>query len=309
MKKIVPIIAGPTASGKTYLSLCLAEHLDIEVVSADSRQVYRYMDIGTAKVSQKDRRTIPHHFIDICNPDEYYSAGMFSQEARKTISNIQAAGKVPVAAGGSGLYIKALVDGFFEGDLKDAEIRNDLDEELKKNGLQKLYQQVLTVDPDYAEKISRNDRQRILRCLEVYKITGIPFSQWIRQESRSADFQPLMIGLQVERDQLYKRINERVDEMIELGLLDEVRGLQKMGYTAELNALNTVGYKEVFSYFADKLSFDEMTELIKRNTRRYAKRQMTWFRKEPGIKWYDCAGKKDLKELSRKISDEYKILS
>jgi len=252
MKKIVPIIAGPTASGKTYLSICLAEYLDIEVVSADSRQVYRYMDIGTAKVSKSERSKVPHHFIDICNPDEYYSAGMFSPEARKTINDIQSADKVPVVAGGSGLYIKALIDGFFEGDLKDAEIRKNLDDELKINGLDSLYKQVLADDPEYSEKISRNDTQRILRCLEVYRITGTPFSQWINQKSKGASFQPLMFGLRMEREQLYKRINDRVDEMFAQGLLDEVRGLLKMGYTPEMNALNTVGYKEVFLYFDKK---------------------------------------------------------
>ncbi len=305
MKKIVPFIIGPTAAGKTYLSLCLAEQIELEIVSADSRQVYRYMDIGTAKAAKSVRSKIPHHFIDICNPDEYYSAGKFSQEARQTIDDIQARNKIPVAAGGSGLYIRALIDGFFEGDLKDKDIRKNLDDELAQNGLENLYKQLQVYDPEYAQKISVNDTQRILRSLEVYKITGIPFSEWIKQESEAAGFQPLMIGLRMEREQLYKRINERVDEMLSAGLLDEVSGLQKMGYSPELNALNTVGYKEVFLYFDNKISCAEMTELIKRNSRRYAKRQMTWFKKDARIIWHDITDKDDLHHLSKKIIKEY----
>lgn len=294
MKNIVPFIVGPTAVGKTKLSLLLAEKLDLEIISADSRQIYRYMDIGTAKVPAHIRQSIPHHFIDICNPDEYYSAGQFSREARRVIKILQNKEKTALVAGGSGLYIKALIEGFFAGNVKNASIRRQLQDECLHDGLGSLYQRLRECDPDYADKLSPNDKQRILRALEVYLISGLPFSRWLTKAKQPADFEARIFGLRMERPELYARINKRVDEMLAGGLVAEAEQLLERGYAKDLNALNTVGYKEVFQYLDKLLDFAEMAEFIKRNSRRYAKRQMTWFKKEQAVRWFSVRSEKDL---------------
>jgi len=294
MKNIVPFILGPTAVGKTKLSVLLAEELNMEVVSADSRQVYRGLDIGTAKVEKEIRRRIPHHCIDICEINAYFSAGRYAREARRIIAEIQKRDKWAVVVGGSGLYIKALTEGFFEGDIKDESIREQLNRELDEKGLNILYAQLQKTDPLYAERISSNDRQRILRGLEVLRITGRPFSEWLQKEKQPASFKPLLFGLKMNRERLYRRINNRVDLMLGAGLINEARRLQEKGFSQNLNALNTVGYKEVFLYLKNKVDYDTMVEKIKQNSRRYAKRQMTWFKKDPRILWFNCDTEKDL---------------
>ena len=304
MQRIVPIIVGPTAVGKTALSLYLAELLPIEVISADSRQIYRYMDIGTAKPPKEVLQKIPHHFIDICDPDEYYSAGRFGQEARRTIERLLRPGKQPVVVGGSGFYIRALVDGIFEVEARDEKVRRQLNKRLANEGLASLYAELQTVDPQYAQKISPTDKQRILRSLEVYLVTGKPFSYWHRQKTTPAPFPVRFWGLNSERSQLYARINKRVDAMLQDGLEAEVRRLLEMGYALDLNALNTVGYKEVIAYLQGKISREEMIEQIKRNSRRYAKRQLTWFRADKRIDWHRVEREEDLKQLAKQIMKE-----
>ncbi len=301
MKKIVPVILGPTAVGKTRLSLLLAERLPLEVISADSRQIYKYMDIGTAKAPLQMREKIPHHFIDICTPDEDFSAGQFAEQARQTVEKIFDRKKLPLVVGGSGLYIRALLDGFFERQIKDEDVRKQLDEELRQNGLGALYDQLLKIDPVYAQKISQNDPQRILRALEVFRISGRPFSAWHKQKTKAAPFAFFQIGLTMERNALYRRINQRVDEMLHSGLTEEVRALLQKGYPAQLNALKTVGYKEVIAYLEDRISFEKMVEEIKKNSRRYAKRQMTWFKKDDRIRWFEINGSGDLPEIRDEI--------
>ncbi|NOX90421.1 MAG: tRNA (adenosine(37)-N6)-dimethylallyltransferase MiaA [Calditrichaeota bacterium] len=301
MNSAVNIIVGPTAVGKTRISLLIAERADVEIVSADSRQIYRYMDIGTAKVEKEIRERIPHHFIDICNPDEYYSAGMFGRQARETIGNILNKGKIPLVVGGSGLYIRALTDGIFELNAMDPKIREQLEERLNEKGLPALYEELKRVDPEYARKISPNDRQRILRSLEVYLVTDKPFSYWHSKQPDPAPFPVRLWGLTSDRKKLYRRINERVDQMIKAGLEDEVRNLLKLGYSPELNALNTVGYKEVIDYFEGRIAREEMIDLIKRNSRRYAKRQLTWFRADSRIQWRTIEDENDLKSLCGEI--------
>ncbi len=301
MQPEVHFIVGPTGIGKTFLSRLVAEKIDLEIISADSRQIYRYMDIGTAKPEAEFRQQVTHHFIDICDPDAYYSAGMFGKEARSTIEQVFKRGTIPMVVGGSGFYIKALVDGIFELDAKDEAIRQQLEEQLKSEGLPKLYQELQSVDPEYAAKISPNDRQRILRSLEVFLVTGKPFSYFHQQKPEPAVFKPVFWGLTMERQKLYQRINQRVDEMLKLGLIDEVKMLLDKGYSPDLNALNTVGYKEVIAYLKNQLTFEEMVEQIKRNTRRYAKRQFTWFRADQRIHWFNVETKADFKELQQKI--------
>ncbi|WP_456441240.1 tRNA (adenosine(37)-N6)-dimethylallyltransferase MiaA [Caldithrix abyssi] len=303
MKRVVHFIVGPTAIGKTFLSALLAEKIKVEIISADSRQIYRFMDIGTAKPEAEFRQRVTHHFIDICDPDEYYSAGLFGKEARTTIEGIFARGRVPLVVGGSGFYIKALVDGIFELDAKDEKIRQQLSERLERDGLRALYDDLKKIDSVYAAKISPNDRQRILRSLEVYFITGKPFSYFHQQKPEAADFKPVFWGLDMERKALYQRINERVDQMLAEGLLDEVKTLLEKGYSPQLNALNTVGYKEAIAYLQNRLSYEEMAEQIKRNTRRYAKRQLTWFRADQRIQWTRVDSPQTLKKLAEEIAE------
>jgi tRNA dimethylallyltransferase len=238
--------------------------LGAEIISADSRQIYKYLDIGTAKVEKKFRDEIKHHFIDIVEPDAYYSAGMFAREAREKIAALHQK-KVPViVAGGSGFYIKALIHGIVEQDVRDPEYREKLNAERAKYGVGFLYDQLNTIDPEYANKINRNDSQRIMRALEINKITGKNLAYWLKNEQNPADFTPLYIGLTMERQELYQRINSRVDRMLQQGLLDEVRSLLDKGYPKKINALNTVGYKEAIDYLEGKITKTQMAELIKR---------------------------------------------
>lgn len=299
--KTVPVIVGPTASGKTALSLLMAQELNGQIISADSRQFYKYMDIGTAKVSRSERAAIPHHFIDILEPDAYYSAGMFAADAREKIADLQQRNILPIVAGGSGLYIKALTDGIFEFDASFESERKRLLQRVENEGLQTLYEALKKCDPVYAEKISSNDKQRITRALEVFQATGRTFSDWHDEQTEKAEFTPFYIGIKMEREILYQRINDRVERMLEQGLVDEVKRLQAMGFNRNLNALNTVGYKEVFAYINQEISYPEMTELIKRNTRRYAKRQLTWFKTNPDIHWQVFKTAQEMRDLAQAV--------
>jgi tRNA dimethylallyltransferase len=302
MKNRVLIIVGPTAVGKTGVSLYLAKQLEnSEIISADSRQIYKYMNIGTAKPTQEELTIIPHHFIDIKYPDEYYSAGKFGREARRVIDNLLNEEKTPIVVGGSGLYIRALVDGFFEKQIFDQQVKARLKEEMNKNGLPALYQRLQQVDPISAERFHPNDGHRIVRALEVYELTREPLSAFQSQQSRKADFEPVFVGLTRDRKYLYQMIENRVDFMLEKGLVQEVTQLQKMGYHSQLNSMQTVGYREVFEYLDQKIDFNEMVRLIKQRTRNYAKRQLTWFRKDRRIKWFDVDQYLDLDELGNEI--------
>lgn len=285
MKKQVLLVVGPTGVGKTDLSISLAERLDAEIVSADSRQIYKYMDIGTAKPSKTQLSAVPHHFIDIKKPDEYYSAGQYGNDARQCIDEIFARRKQPMVVGGSGLYIRALVDGLFEPKIADREIKIQLQSEVNTKGIAVLYDRLRQLDPATAARLHSTDTQRILRALEVQQIAGRPFSEFLQTKPKPADFAPVFVGLTRERQHLYARIDARVDDMLAMGLLAEVRKLQALGYSPDLNALQTVGYKEAFLHLAGKLTFEEMADLIKQKTRNYAKRQLTWFRKDRRIRW------------------------
>ena len=304
--KAVILIVGPTGIGKTYLSTKIAENLNVEIVSADSRQIYRRLDIGTAKPERDILEAIPHHLINFLRPDEYFSAGMFSQVGRRTINQIQNRGNVALVVGGSGLYVRALVDGLHNLDIRDEKIRHSLRKRIINEGIDKLYQELQRIDPKLTEKIEPNDKQRILRGLEVYLKTGKKMSQLQEAETKKADFIPVMYGLNAEREYLYKRINQRVDGMLDKGLLAEAANLRASGFSKDLNSLNTVGYKEVFEYIDDNMSYDEMIELIKRNSRRYAKRQLTWFRKDERIKWINITENIDYSKVALEIVNEYK---
>ena len=303
---IVPFLVGPTGVGKTEISLHLAEELPIEIVSADSRQIYRFLDIGTAKPSPEILQKTKHHFIDYLSPDEYFNAGMYSREARTTIRQIFENNKIPLVVGGSGFYIQALIDGLSEIEAIDQIIRGDLRKRLENEGVEALYKELESVDPNLIKKIKLKDRQRILRGLEVFYATGNPLSQMQLNKPDPADFIPMLIGLDAEREWLYDKINMRVDEMIKKGLVDEVRQLKDKGFSEKDNALNTVGYREVFKHLEDKLEFDAMVEKIKINSRRYAKRQLTWFRRDDRIKWLKIDGFDKIEDLTEQILDHYK---
>ena len=283
-------IVGPTCSGKTDLSLRAARESAGEVVSADSRQVYRGMDIGTGKPGRRDLGEVRHHFIDILNPDEEYNAGRYGVEARRTVLSVLDGGKTPIIVGGSGLYIQAVIDGFFEGPARDPEIRDRLDQLLRTRGGDGLWEKLREVDPSSAKNIHPTQTRRLTRALEVLMATGKPISQWHAEQSREPLFNVRQIGIRWERAELYGRINERCERMMRDGLLGETEALKAKGYDGKLNSMNSVGYREALRHLEGKISRDEMLDEFKRNSRRFAKRQLTWFRADERITWLDAGG-------------------
>jgi len=275
----VIVIVGPTGSGKTKLSLMLAELLNSEIISADSRQIFKFLDIGTAKPTKEELKKVKHHLIDKINPDQDYNASKFAADAEQIIKQIFEQKKIPIVVGGSGLYIKALIDGIAESADTNSELREELLTLRKKMGNEYLYNELKKVDKVSAEKMLPQNWKRVIRALEVYKLTGKPIWMHYQNQQIEREFSFKQIGLNWKRGELYKNIENRVDKMIEDGFIDEVKSILKMGYSRNINALNTVGYKEIIEYLDNRISLDRAIELIKRNTRRYAKRQMTWFRK------------------------------
>lgn len=293
------VIAGPTASGKTNVALELSERIPIEIISADSRQIYKFLDIGTAKPNQDEINKVPHHYVDILNPDEYYSAGMFGNSAYSSLLEIQSRGHLPVVVGGSGLYIKALCSGFFEEDEIDMKnkikIREDLERKLEEIGRDSLYQELVAIDASAAGKYIDKNPRRLIRALEHYYLTGKSITDSRRDSSDQRDLNCLYFGINHEREHLYERINQRTEKMWTDGLLEETRKVLELGYPPELNALNTVGYKETIAFIEGKIEEEDAIALIKQNTRRYAKRQMTWFRNQyDSMVWLD--GSKNVTE-------------
>jgi tRNA dimethylallyltransferase len=276
------VITGPTASGKTAVSVELSKILDIEIISADSRQIYKYLDIGTAKPSREEQLAAKHHFIDILKPDEYYSAGLFGEQSEKRILHILKQKKLPVVVGGSGLYIKALFEGLFKEDTIDIDkrqkVRTELEERLSNDGLEKLYDELCRKDPISAKKFPDMNPRRVIRALEHYILTGQALSLSHKNAAKSAKFNPLYFSIHFERKELYDRINLRTELMWKSGLIEEVQNIIDMGYSVNSNSLNTVGYKEAIKYINGELTENVAIELIKKNTRNYAKRQLTWFR-------------------------------
>jgi tRNA dimethylallyltransferase len=306
MKKVLLCIVGPTASGKSSLALLVAKSLDGEIISADSRQVYRYLDIGTAKPTKAQRRQVKHHFVDLLDPDEAFSAGEFGKRGRETIDDIFRRKKVPIVVGGSGLYVKSLIDGFFEGPSADNDVRRQLYERLEDEGAEALLTELRELDAVSAARMLASNTRRIVRALEVYELTGIPLSKLQDQRIR-IDFTPLMFGLQWDRKVLYDRINERVETMLQDGLLDEVRNVLARGYSEATNSLQTVGYQEAISHLQGKIDYETMIELIKRNTRRFAKRQLTWFRGDQRIQWLPVSDERDFPSVVKKVSYLFRL--
>ena len=303
--KVAIVLVGPTGVGKTALSVQLADEIPVEIISADSRQIYKYLNIGTAKPSDEILARIPHHFIDMLEPDENYSAGQFGLQAREVIEQIFQREKIPLIVGGSGLYLKALLDGFFEGDVRDERIRNSLERRLEEEGSEPLYNDLVKLDKTAAAKIHPNNGQRIIRALEVCLTADAKFSDLQKKKLPDPDFTVLKFGINRPRSQLYADIDRRVDQMFENGLLAEVVGILERGFEKNLNSLNSVGYKEVIDYLEENLDFETCVKLIKQNSRRYAKRQLTWFRADDEIRWFMLDNKMGFREISRQIIKTY----
>lgn len=308
MENIIVVIVGPTCSGKTDLSLLLAEYYKTELISADSRQVFKYLNIGTAKPSIDILTKFKHHFIDSLLPNEVFNVNIFEKEALEISYKLFNENKIPIAVGGSGLYIKALVDGIFDNvDVKD-EVVLDIQNRLKNDGRDALYQELCNEDPVSAKKMLPSNWKRVVRALEVFYSTGKPIWYWQENYKRNDKIKFLQYGLNWNREVLYSNIEKRVDQMIKNGLVEEVKSVIEMGYSSELNSLNTVGYREIIDSFSNIHNLDRAIELIKRNTRRYAKRQMTWFNADKRIKWFDINSQSDLEPIKKSIINEIKSM-
>lgn len=298
-------IVGPTGSGKTELSYKICELLNCEIISADSRQVYEGISIATSAPGKEYLNKYKHYFVGCIPLDKDFSAGEFGKEGRKVISDILKRNKIPLIVGGSGLYIRFLIDGFFEEDAKDFEVRKKLYSEFQLYGKEYLYQKLLAVDPETANKMSPQFFRRVIRALEVYYVTGKKMSE-LQKENVKIDFITLQYGLKFDRKILYERINQRVYKMINEGLIEEVDLLLKQGYHYRThNSLNTVGVKEVIQFLEGELSYEKMINLIKQNSRRYAKRQLTWFKKDTRINWIEVDQEIDFDTIAKKIIKEF----
>ena len=303
-KQKVVVIGGPTASGKTDLSIRLAKKINGEIVSADSMQIYKEMNIGTAKPDEDERQGIKHYMMDIINPDERYSVADYKRQAKIAIQEIINKGKTPIVVGGTGLYIDSLIYEIEYVDIQtDLEYRKQLEERVEKEGLQKLYEEARKIDECAMEKISPNDKKRILRVLEIYKQTGKTKTQLDKQSRKDVQYDYKVFAINMNREILYNRINKRVDIMIQKGLIDEVKQIYNK-YKMFPTAMQALGYKEVVYYLEDKITKEEMIEKIKQESRRYAKRQLTWFRKNKQTIWLD--GQENIETNINRILEEMK---
>ncbi len=282
------VIGGPTASGKTTLAIELAKRLDGEIVSADSMQIYKFMNIGSAKPDEEEKQGVLHHLLDVCEPTENFSLGDYLVLARKAIEDIHRRGKLPVVAGGTGLYINSLINNI---ELTEEENTSDIRERLmafaQENGSEALFERLREVDPESAERIHPNNVKRVMRALEIFESTGKTMTETLKESKKPPVYNVMQFAINHDREVLYDRINKRVDIMIEQGLVDEVRMLSEMGCTRENTSMQGIGYKEVLDHLEGKLTMEEMAEEIKQATRRYAKRQITWFKRNDMI-WLDA---------------------
>lgn len=287
MKKPLIILTGPTAAGKTKLSIALAKTVNGEIISADSMQVYQYMDIGSAKIKKEEMQGVPHYLIDVLKPEEEFHVVRFQEMAKQAMEEIYAKGKIPILTGGTGFYIQAVVkDIDFSENTEKSEIRSRLEQLAKDKGREYLHQKLLEVDPDSAQKIHANNVKRVIRALEYYELTGEKIS--LHNEREAAKESPYCYAyfvLNDLREKLYQRIDARVDEMLKEGLVQEVEKLSRMGYTRNLVSMQGLGYKEILAYLEGECSLEEAVYILKRDTRHFAKRQITWFKREPDVIW------------------------
>lgn len=289
MKKDLIILTGPTAVGKTEISINLAKELNGEIISADSMQIYKSMDIGSAKVMEEEMDGVTHHLINVINPLEEFSVAQFKKRATDAIGKIYAKGKIPIIAGGTGFYIDSLVLNLeFANTYKDEQYRKELNQKAEEFGNDYVHNLLKVVDEESFNKLNANDLKRVIRALEVYKLSNKPISQFYKeQDIYDIPYNVYYFVLNMNRETLYNRINSRVDIMINNGLLDEINELKKMGCTPDMQSMQGIGYKEMLHYINGQLSFEEAIDLIKKRSRNYAKRQLTWFRKEKRAMWVD----------------------
>ncbi len=278
---LIPIICGPTGSSKTAIALELAKQFPLEIISADSRQIIRKLDIGTAKPTQEEQQAVPFHLINVINPGEKYTAYRFIEDAESAIAKILSHDKLPVLVGGTGLYLKALTEGILKIENEDSEIRTELEEELEKSGAEKMYEQLLKIDPVEAAKFHPNNKVRLLRALEIYRLTGLPKSKI----AKSADYKKSSYSFRYfcllpDREELYRKIELRVEQMMADGLLEELKQLVANNFREPIQSMNVIGYNELLKHLDGELTYDEAVGLIKQSSRRYAKRQYTWFRNQ-----------------------------
>ena len=287
-KTKIVVLCGPTGIGKTAAAIYLAIRCKGEIVGADSMQIYRHMDIGTAKPTLAEQRQVPHHLIDVVDPGEAFDAERYITLTRPVISDLTSRERLPLVVGGTGFYIKALMYGLFETLPVDPEVRRRLQNEVSEKGSPVLHKRLVQCDPGAAARIHPNDTYRVLRALEVFESSGQTISAWQKPHAfKNKVYDTLQIGLNMPRQDLYARIDQRVDQMIDQGLLEEVKGLLQNGYAPELRAMQSLGYRHMIAYLQKQQIWDETVRTLKRDTRRYAKRQLTWFQSDPDVVWVD----------------------
>lgn len=303
MDNKIIVLVGPTAVGKTYTSVELAKKLNSEIISADSMQIYKCMDIGTAKVTEDEKQGINHHMIDIIYPNENYSVSEFKNDAEILIDKLLMENKIPIIVGGSGLYVNSLIYDLDFGKVKsNLKIRDYYKSMYNEYGEDYLYKKLIEVDKESADKIHKNNVKRVIRALEVHDITGKKFSEMNTDIRKSSNkYEPILIGLGMDRKILYERINERVDKMVKEGLIEEVKGLLNKGYDKNLISMQGIGYKEIIDYLDGNIELKESISILKRNTRRFAKRQFTWFLKDKNVKWFNISAN----EIDKSVKDIY----
>ncbi|KAA0772772.1 MULTISPECIES: tRNA (adenosine(37)-N6)-dimethylallyltransferase MiaA [Bacillus] len=305
----VAVIIGPTAVGKTKLSIDLAKALNGEIISGDSMQIYRTMDIGTAKVTKEEMDGIPHYMVDIKNPEDSFSVAEFQERVRKHIREITERGKLPIIVGGTGLYIQSvLFDYQFTDDAGDTIYREQMEKLALERGVEYVHKKLQEVDPESAERIHANNVRRVIRALEIFHTTGEKMSDQLEKQENELLYDVSLIGLTMDREMLYDRINLRVDIMMDQGLLEEVEGLYNRGIR-DCQSIQAIGYKEIYDYFEDRVSLEEAVSQLKTNSRRYAKRQLTWFRNKMDVTWFDVTGGEKTSEILRYIEGKLQLKS
>jgi tRNA dimethylallyltransferase len=307
MEKITGVaLIGPTGIGKTALSLEIAERFGGEIVSVDSMQVYRFMDVGTAKASFEERSRVVHHLIDIVFPDEEYNVASFVADAARAMAAIRDRGRLPLLVGGTGLYLKGLLKGLF-AIKEDHELRKHLKERATEEGLEALYAELARCDPKSAARIHPHDSYRVLRALEVFQATGTPWSEHLASQEQAASGQNILkLGLTCDREELYARLDRRVGLMAEQGLLAEVENLLALGYTGELKPMQAIGYRHLLNYLEGTWGWEECLHMLARDTRRYAKRQFTWFRRDSEIRWFHPGERREVYAAIEKFLAQFK---
>lgn len=302
-KQKLIVLIGPTAVGKTKTSIHLAKTFDAEIISGDSMQIYKGMDIGTAKITEKEMEGVPHHLIDIKDPLESFSAAEFQQLVREKITEIHSRGKTPMIVGGTGLYIQSVIFDYQFTDVPgDAEYRTKLEESVKENGIAPLYDHLKRIDPEAAINIHPNNTRRVIRALEIYHCTGKTMTDYQEDQSDDLLYDIALVGLTMDREKLYKRINMRVDLMIDEGLIEEVKTLFDRG-VREVQSVQAIGYKELYDYLEGNVSLERAIENLKQNSRRYAKRQLTWFRNKMDVSWFDMTDEQCHAKIIKQISE------